>query len=169
MSVLNAHWLFTVVACVALLPGCAHIERAEYDPCADGSRGRSSGGTSLIVACYALEIPFRLTVVDATTQAPLVGAIAVDDWYLPPSDGFEDDKFGVSVEDGVIEGKAWTLVGVPTPYTNACFRSRFRGILIEIRNDGYIPYRGYVPLPAAEGDVADLGVIRLEVKQERSQ
>lgn len=56
-----------------------------------------------------------------------------------------------------------------TPYINACFRSRFRGILIEIRNEGYIPYRGYVPLPAAEGDVADLGVIRLEVKQERSQ
>lgn len=155
--------LMLVIAssCLALAQGCAHIERAEYDPCADQTSNRPSRSARQIIACYSLEIPFRLTVVDATTRTTVPGAIAVDDWYLPAPPGEEDGRFGTSREDGIIQGVAWTLTGVANPYTNACFRSKFRGILVEIRKDGYAYHREYVGLPAAEGDVVDLGTIKL--------
>jgi hypothetical protein len=60
-------------------------------------------------------------------------------------------------------------LAVANPWNNECFRYSFRGILIEIRKEGYIPYRGYVPLPAAEGEIADLGVIQLVTLKETLQ
>jgi hypothetical protein len=75
----------------------------------------------------------------------------------------------ISTDSGLIEGEVDTFTDVGNPWNNECYRYSFRGILIEIRKEGYVPHRGYVPLPAAEGDVVDLGVIRLQAKQERSE
>ena len=67
----------------------------------------------------------------------------------------------MSTDSGLIEGEVDTFTDVANPWNNECFRHSFRGILIEIRKDGYVPYRGYVSLPAAEGEIADLDVIQL--------
>ena len=157
----------TVVAtCLVLAQGCAHMERAEYDPCAEGTRDKFSKNGHQVTACYTLDIPFRIRLIDAATQLPIAGAIAVHDWYIPAPPGVEDDKFGISLEDGVMNGTATTIAGVPNPYSNACFRRDFPGILIEFQQVGYARYRCRVPLPAAEGEIADLGVIQLIANQE---
>ena len=169
MKISLAHRLSaqTVVAtCLVLAQGCAHMERAEYDPCAHRNTWRDRSTGPLIVACYNLAIPFRARVVDAATGAPLAavavlrGQNAIEE---PITDG---PALGWSSPDGEVDLAALMLVGTPNPYSNACFRRDFPGILIEFQQDGYAQYRCRVPLPAAEGEIADLGVIQLIANQE---
>jgi len=154
----------TVVAlCLVVLQGCAHMERADDDPCA-GWRGggvtRMTGG-GLVISDYALEIPFRVRVLDVDTGAPLYGAFAVGETYYPDEEWPDETRFGTVGDDGVMEGRAWTLVGTPNPY-HPCFRQRSRGVLVQVLCPGYGSYRGYVHVPPSEGERVEWGTVYLK-------
>lgn len=154
-------FLSVAASCLILAQGCAHIEHAEYDPCARASRGNVTGSGQVVVSCYTLSIPFRAKIVDAKTELPIPAAAVVNCLNVlgePASDG---RVAAFSSDDGNVNGVVETFIHTSNPYFNECFRNSFQGILIEIRKDGYVPFRGYVPLPTAEGEQVDLGVIQL--------
>lgn len=152
----------TVVAsCLVLAQGCEHIERAEYDPCARARETRWTGSGRMVIACSTLSIPFRAHIVDARTGEPIPSAAAMNCTNVLREAADDGPVVAMSTDSGLIEGEVDTFTDVANPWNNECFRHSIRGILIEIRKDGYVPYRGYVPLPGAEDDVAELGIIRL--------
>jgi len=157
--------MLAVASCLALAQGCAHMERAKYDPCARQAESRNSNSGPQVISCRLFHIPFRAQLLDARTGEPIPSAAAMNCTNLLGEAADDGPVVAFSTDNGLIEGEVDTFTDVATPWNNECFRSTFRGILIEIRKDGYVPHRGYVPLPAAEGEVADLGVIRLELKQ----
>lgn len=155
--------LMLVIAssCLALAPGCAHIERAEYDPCTRQAERRSSNSSVQIISCRLFYIPFHAQIVDADTSEPIATAVATNCTNVLGESTNDGPVVAFSGESGMLEGEVSTFTDVANPWNNACFRHNFPGILIEVRKNGYIPYRGYVPLPPAEGDIAELGVIAL--------
>jgi hypothetical protein len=155
-----------VGCCLALAQGCAHVERAEYDPCARQSERRNSDSGPRIISCRLFYIPFRAEVVDAETGGPIATAAALNCTNVLGEAADDGPVVAFSADSGLLEGEVDTFTDVANPWNNECFRSTFRGILIEIRKEGYVPFRGYLPLPATEGEVVELGVIRLGAKQE---
>ncbi len=161
--------LSVVASCLVLAQGCAHMERAEYDPCARERDASWTGSGRMVIACSTLTIPFRAQILDAGSGEPIASAAAINCTNVLGETADDGPVVAMSTDSGLIEGAVDTFTDVGNPWNNECFRHSFRGILVEIRKDGYSAYRGYVPLPPAEGDVAELGVIRLEAKQERSK
>lgn len=162
MSTWLTRWTtLAVAACLAFAQGCAHVERAEYDPCARQAARRNSDAGPRIISCRLFYIPFRARIVDADTGGPIPSATAMNCTNVLGEAVGDGPVVAFSAHNGLIEGEVDTFTDVANPWNNECFRSTFRGILIEIRKDGYVPYRGYVPLPTAEGAVADLGVVQL--------
>ncbi len=153
--------LSVAASCLVLAQGCAHVERAEYDPCARQAERRNSNESVQIISCRLFYIPFRAQILDAGTGAPIPVAAALNCTNVLGEDANDGPVVAFSTDRGLLEGEVGTFTDVANPWNNACFRSRFRGILIEVRKDGYAPYRGYVALPAAEGHVTDLSVIAL--------
>ena len=153
--------LAAIPLCLILLQDCVHNKRAKYDPCARASRGNVTGSGQVVVSCYILGIPFRAQIVDANTSLPVPTAAVINCLNVlgePASDG---PVAAFSADDGNLNGVVETFIHTATPYFNECFRSTFQGILIEIRKDGYAAFRGYIPLPTADGEEVDLGVIQL--------
>lgn len=165
-------WLPTLTAiplCLILVQGCAHIDRVEFDPCERASRGNVTASGQVKISCYILGIPFRARIVDANTALPVPAAAVINCLNVlgePASDG---PVAAFSSDDGNVNGEVDTFIHNANPYFDECFRNSFQGILIEIRKDGYVPFRGYVPLPTAEGEQVDLGVIQLAPQLERSK
>lgn len=161
MNTSLARWITKAACCLVLAQGCAHVERAEYDPCARQTERRNNNASVQIISCRLFYIPFRAEVVDADTGEPIATAVALNCTNVIGEAVDDGHVVALSADNGLIEGEVDTFTDVTNPWNNECFRHSFRGILIEIRKDGYVPYRGYVPLPTAEGAVADLGVIQL--------
>ncbi|MBL7646689.1 MAG: hypothetical protein JNK74_10920 [Candidatus Hydrogenedentes bacterium] len=169
MKISLTRWMALLGSSLAFAQGCAHMERAEYDPCARQAERRNKNAGVQIISCRLFHIPFRAQILDAGSGEPIASAAAVNCTNVLGEAADDGPVVAMSTDSGLIEGEVDTFTDVGNPWNNECFRHSFRGILVEICKDGYSAYRGYVPLPPAEGDVAELGVIRLEAKQERTK